>query len=263
MLKKLLQISLLGFSLIGTINYSYASDGVIVESDLSVKIQSNLTKYLPDLKVDQIRTTPLAGIYEIDSGRKVFYSDVSGSYIMLGNLLNLANKTSLTKQRSEELNIINWQQLPLDLAIMRKIGKGNQKIAVFTDPDCPFCQRLEAETMNKLRNVTIYYYFYPLPIHPQAADDAKRILCAENPESAMVSFMAKGKTLGKNNNCRRSNDLALMQKIGKEVVQVSGTPTIVLPNGRIVSGLVPADYLTNLISQNSIESTANNTQVSQ
>jgi protein-disulfide isomerase len=75
--------------------------------------------------------------------------------------------------------------------------------------------------------------------------------------------MAKGKTLGKNNNCRRSNDLALMQKIGKEVVQVSGTPTIVLPNGRIVSGLVPADYLTNLISQNSIESTANNTQVSQ
>lgn len=217
-------------------------------------IKKNLKNNLPDLVVDQIRTTPFAGVYEVDSGRKVFYVDNTGNYAIIGNLLDLTTKDSMTEARTNELNRINWTKLPLDLAIKRTIGKGVSRIAVFTDPDCPFCKRLEAETIARLKDVTIYYYLFPLPNHPNAINDSKRILCAENPESALISFMAKDIVIGKSITCDKSKKVAQMVDIGTNLIQVNGTPTIVLPNGRIVSGLLPADYLSRLIDQNQPES---------
>ncbi len=221
-------------------------------------IKKNLQTNLPDLTIDQIISTPFTGVYEVDSGRKVFYVNSTGNIALIGNMLDLTTKTSYTEQRSNDLNKIEWSKLPLDLAIRRVIGNGAESIAIFTDPDCPFCKRLEAETTAKLKDVTIYYYLYPLSIHPNAADDSKKILCAENPESSMLAFMAKGKPLGKNNNCNNANKLDKMQLVANKVVQVTATPTIILPNGKIISGLVPADYLSRLIDQNQIESIPTN-----
>ena len=224
-------------------------------NQISNTIKKNLKTNLPDLVVDQVRATPITGVYEIDSGRKVFYVDSSGNYALIGNLLDLTSKKSLTEQRSKDLNQVDWQKLPLNLAIQRVIGKGERRIAIFTDPDCPFCRRLEAETTAKLKNVTIYYYLFPLPIHAGAADDSKRILCSENPESSMLAFMVKNSSLPTTNTkCNNANKLPLMQALGKDVVQVTGTPLIVLPNGKIISGLVPADYLANAIDNNLSES---------
>lgn len=227
-----------------------------VSDSTAATITKNLKANLPDLAIDKIESTPLPGIYEIDSGRKVFYVDATGNYALIGNLLDLTSKTSLTEQRSNQLNQIDWRKLPTDLAITRVKGNGTNKIAIFTDPDCPFCKRLEAETTSKLKDVTIYYYLFPLAIHPNAASDSKKILCAENPESAMIAFMAHGQSLGKNNTCDNGKKLAQMQDVGTNLVQVTGTPTIILPNGKIVSGLVPADALSRMIDENQAESTS-------
>jgi thiol:disulfide interchange protein DsbC len=249
-MKKLVQASLLA-----CLSLSCALATAASVSDTTVAtITKNLKANLPDLVIDKVESTPIAGVYEIDSGRKVFYVDGSGNYALIGNLLDLTTKTSLTEQRSNDLNQIDWKKLPTDLAITRVKGNGKSKIAIFTDPDCPFCKRLEAETTSKLKDVTIYYYLFPLVIHANAADDSKRILCAENPESSMIAFMAYGKSLGKNNTCDNGKKLVKMQEIGSNLVQVTGTPTIVLPNGKIISGLVPADALSRMIDQNQAES---------
>ena len=252
-MRKIIQTSLIGVLIAASVS-AYAASSV-VDSTTATTIKQNLKNNLPDLVVDQILITPFTGVYEVDSGRKVFYVNATGNMALIGNLLDLTTKTSLTEQRTEALNKIDWTKLPLDLAIKRVIGNGNSKIAVFTDPDCPFCKRLEAETLSKLKDVTIYYYFFPLAIHPNAADDSKRLLCAENPESAIVAVMGKDKPYGKNNTCNKSKDLVKMQDVGNNLVQVTGTPTIILPNGSITSGLIPADYLSRLIDQNQVEST--------
>lgn len=249
-MKKLVQASLIACLSLSCAVATAAS----VSDSTAATITKNLKANLPDLAIDKIESTPLPGIYEIDSGRKVFYVDASGNYALIGNLLDLTTKTSLTEQRSNDLNQIDWKKLPTDIAITRVKGNGTNKIAIFTDPDCPFCKRLEAETTSKLKDVTIYYYLFPLAIHPNAASDSKKILCAENPESAMVGFMAHGQGLGKNATCDNGKKLTQMQEIGTNLVQVTGTPTIVLPNGRIVSGLVPADALSRMIDQNQPES---------
>ncbi len=218
------------------------------------QIKKNLNSSLPDLVIDQILPTTVAGVYEIDSGRKVFYVDSTGKYAFVGNMLDLTTKSNLTQERTTELNRIDWNKLPTDVAIRRVIGNGQNKIAIFTDPDCPFCKRLENETVPNLENVTIYYYFFPLSIHPTALSDSKRILCAENPEDTLVNYMAKGKALPKNDKCNNAKKITVMQDLGNNLVQVTGTPTIILPNGRILSGLVPADYLSRMIDQNKAES---------
>ena len=74
----------------------------------------------------------------------------------------------------------------------------------------------------------------------------------------MIAFMARDIALGKNNSCQNAAKLNQMQEIGTNLVQVTGTPTIILPNGRIISGLMPADYLTQLIEQNVAESVGKN-----
>lgn len=226
----------------------------VAATDQTTIIRNNLKSNLPDLVVDRILPTPVSGIYEIDSGRKVFYVDSIGKFAFVGNLLDLTSKASLTEARVNDLNRVDWKKIPTDIAIRRVIGKGQNHIAIFTDPDCPFCKRLEAETISKLDNVTIYYFLFPLPIHATAADDSKRILCAENQESALLSYMAKGQSLPKNNTCNKVSILTQMQEVGNNLVQVNGTPTIILPNGKITSGLIPADYLSRLIDQNQPES---------
>jgi thiol:disulfide interchange protein DsbC len=249
-MKKLLLWSL---GLIYSLGVNAAVDNLIEQS-----IRGALKQKLPDLAVDAILPTPVAGIYEVDSGRKVFYTSTDASYIFIGNLIDLTTKTSLTEQRSNSLNKINWQKLPIKLAVRHIAGSNNanqRHIAVFTDPDCPFCKRLEAETLSKLQDVSIYYFLFPLKIHKDAAEHALKILCAENPESALISFMGKDMPLGKNASCISGvRRLFQMQKIATNLVQVAGTPTIILPNGRIISGLVPADYLKQMIDGNQLES---------
>ncbi len=228
---------------------SFAAD-VTISPSISKNLQSNL----PSLTIDRIIPTQVPGVYEVDSGRKVFYVDSTGNYAFVGNLLDLTTKTNYTEARTEALNRIDFNKLPLSVAMRKTIGNGQNKIAVFTDPDCPFCKRLEGETIPKLKNVTIYYFLYPLPIHPDAVNDSKRILCSENPESAMFAMMVKDSTIAKYNSCENAGRLTKMQDAANNLVQVTGTPTIVLPNGKIVSGLIPADYLTKLIDDNSLES---------
>lgn len=214
-------------------------------------IRQNLSKALPLLPIDQVNLSAMPDVYEIVSGRKVFYSESTARYVMLGNLIDLTTKNSLTQQKVQDLSIVNWNQLPINIAIIRVIGAGERKIAVFTDPECPFCKRLDADIIAKQKNLTVYYFLYPLSMHAGAENDSKRILCAENPETAYLNWMILDKILPVQNKCNRSLDLVKMKKAGDDIVGVEVTPTIVLPNGQVISGLIPADYLAKLIVDSS------------
>lgn len=220
-------------------------------ANIATNLRASLKLSLPELPVDQVNTSPIPGIYEIVSARKVFYVDASGRYAMLGNLVDLNVKKSLTEEKVQSLMFVDWKKLPTHIAIVKVIGAGQRKIAVFTDPECPFCKQLDVDILTKQKNLTIYYFLYPLAMHANAEEDSKRILCAENPDLTYIDWMANNKKLPLQDKCKRAANLEIMKKVGSEVVGVEATPTIVLPNGQIVSGLIPADYLSKLITDTS------------
>lgn len=231
--------------------FVFSANADTASSNIATALRASLKKTLPELVIDQVNISPISGVYEVISGRKVFYVDTSGRYAMLGNLVDLTAKQSLTDQKSQSLNFIDWNKLPTKIAIVNIIGNGERKIAVFTDPDCPFCKRLDADVIAKQKNLTVYYFLYPLAMHANAEDDSKRILCAENPDKTYLDWMVNDKKLPIQNKCGRLVNLEKMKQVGAQVVGVEATPTIVLPNGQLVSGLIPADYLSKLITDTS------------
>lgn len=217
-------------------------------SSVRATIIGQLKLSLPELKIDQVSPSQIPNVYEVVSGHKVFYVDETGRYAMLGNLVDLRTKKSLTQEKVEQLSKVDWSKLPIRIAMRRVIGNGSRKIAIFTDPQCPFCKRFESETIPALKDVTIYYFLFPLPIHEYAETYSKQILCSETPIKAFTDWMRDGKALPTKTVCDNVNVLQKMIDVGNNVVQVDATPTIVLPDGSIVTGLVPADYLNKLIN---------------
>lgn len=77
-----------------------------------------------------------------------------------------------------------FSSLPISQAIKTVRGNGSRHVAVFSDPDCPYCRKLESETLSKLDNVTIYTFLFPLEQHADANRKAALIWCAPNQSRA-------------------------------------------------------------------------------
>ncbi|HEU4708062.1 MAG TPA: DsbC family protein [Methylophilaceae bacterium] len=214
-----------------------ASSSWADEADIRKAIQ---TAY-PKLTVQKITKTPYAGLYEVFLNGQIIYTDDKFSFLIVeGRLVDPKTKTDVTRQRMEELTKIDFSTLPLDQAIKVVKGNGSRKIAVFSDPDCPYCKRLEKNELSKIDNVTIYTFLYPLEqLHPDAGRKARAIWCAPDRSKAWENWILNGQ-LADSTECETPLDKVanLGRKLG-----VNSTPTIFLSNGKRVQGALPADEL--------------------
>lgn len=199
----------------------------------------------PGSKVVSVSKTPLPGIYEVVAdGNQLAYVDEKAEYLMMGEIIDLKARRNLTREKMDDLTRIRFDSLPLQNAIKFVKGAGKRQLAVFSDPDCPFCKKLEPE-LAKLDNVTIHVF--PLPIaslHPEAGQRAKQVWCSKDRAQAWLDLMLKGKQPGKASDCKNpvSDNIALGQKLG-----ISGTPTLVFANGKRVPGYIQADRIEALL----------------
>jgi len=193
---------------------------------------ATIRKTLSDMPIKYISPTPLAGIYELQVGDQIFYSDKTGRFLINGHLFNTQTKQDLTAMRLAELSKIDWSVLPLDKAVVSG-PKNGLKMAVFTDPDCPYCKRLEEQLAN-IDGLRIYTFLYPLTqLHPNAYAKSESIWCEKDQHQAMVDVMTKGKVLPKATCKTPIADIqTLAVKLG-----VQGTPTIFAGDGRKFGGL--------------------------
>lgn len=252
---KRLFLSLLAGVALAACSHTNGRDGGTLSTD---QIKANLVKQVPGLTaVDQVNPTKIPGLYEVVVGRKIFYVSTDGKFAVFGNIVDLTTKQSITEQRMQDLAKIDFSKLPLNLAIKQVIGDGSRKLAVFTDPDCPYCKMFEKQVLPKLKNVTIYNFLFPLPIHPNAATHAKQIWCSKDRLAAWSAWMQQGTALPTDASCDTSA-LDQIMKVGTDVVQVDGTPTMILGNGQIIPGLLPADQLIAKLNEASGKATENN-----
>jgi thiol:disulfide interchange protein DsbC len=68
-------------------------------------------------------------------------------------------------------------------------SKGNEKkLYVVTDPECPFCKRLEKEKGDKLKKLKVHFILYPLNIHPKAKAIVAWIVKSKNEDEAYKRY---------------------------------------------------------------------------
>jgi len=205
-------------------------------STSETEMEARLKALYPSTRITAVRQSEVAGLFEVTMGRNVAFTDGSGRYFVFGHLFDMREQKDLTAQRLSDINRIDFTQLPLQDAIKTVRGDGSRKLAVFSDPDCPYCKGLEGE-LAKLDNVSIYTFLYPLEgLHPDAKGKAERVWCAANPAKAWAALMTTGK-VAESPKCEtpiaRINQLA--NSLG-----INGTPTIILQDGSLIPGAAPA-----------------------
>lgn len=203
-------------------------------NDEHAALRASLQAAMPDVKLGEIRRTPW-GLYEVvANGLSLFYTDAAGTVGFFGRAVELKSRTDLSQRRLAELRRVDFAQLPLDKAIVRVNGKGTRKLAVFADPDCPFCRRMEPDLI-ALEDVTIYTFLLPLPsIHPDAMRKATLIWCAPDRAKAWDDWILRSR-LPENGSLSCATPLLEIADLAKRL-NVEGTPGIVFADGELVPG---------------------------
>ncbi|MBT9499122.1 MAG: DsbC family protein, partial [Zoogloea sp.] len=168
-------------------------------------------------------------------------------YVFTGDVIDLKNRSNLTQARLNKLQAVKWDSLPFGDALKTVKGKGERKLAVFSDPDCPYCRKLEEE-LAKVDNITVYTFLYPIEgLHPKAVQTSKQIWCAPDRNKAWEEYTTKNVVPKNDGKCANPVDATIA--LGSKL-KVSGTPTIFFANGQRVPGMVPAAQLERLLAAN-------------
>lgn len=193
-------------------------------------VKSNLNQNYPNIQVTNIQKTEMAGLYSANLDKQIIYLDENAQYMFVGSMVRMKDQKNLTKDLVLKQNSIDWKKPPFKDAIKTVKGNGKRELAIFSDPNCPYCKKLEME-LDKLNDVTIYTFIYPLK--PQSIAVSKQIWCDANQAYAWKNLLEKN-IQPKAKTCANpiERNLELGRKLG-----VTGTPTLIFANGlKMVGG---------------------------
>ena len=216
-------------------------------------IRKTLAERIPQLeKIDEVRATPMGGLYEVRVGTDLFYTDAKGNFLIQGELIDTKARRNLTEDRINKLTAVDFNTLPLQDAFATVRGNGKRKLVVFADPNCGYCKRFERDLQN-VDNVTIYTFLYPI-LSPDSAEKSRNIWCAKDRNNAWNDWMLREKTPA-----AASCDTAALQRnlaFGKKH-KITGTPTLLFANGARVPGAIGAADIEKRLAEASDTASAN------
>ncbi|HLT13358.1 MAG TPA: thioredoxin fold domain-containing protein [Marinobacter sp.] len=223
---------------------SLASASVVSAGETEDKIAKRLAEAVPGLTVVSVRESEAEGLYEVQSNNgDTIYTTQDGVYLLTGDLLKItgngiANVTEEARAKTRKRQMADFG----DEGLISYPAKGEQKavVDVFTDIDCPYCRKLHDEIpeLNSY-GITVNYYAFPRsgPGTPSFRK-YESVWCSEDQQGAMDA--AKGGKSVSPKTC--DNPVGAQYRLGGQV-GVTGTPAIVLEDGNMVRGYVPARNL--------------------
>ena len=112
-------------------------------------------------------------------------------------------------------------------------------ITVITDINCTYCRRLHSEIPVYMKNdVEVRYVFMSERGGSGSMKKTISVWCSDDKQQALTTAKAGGKVEEKKCDNPIKQHLALARELG-----VRGTPAIVLENGQLLPGYVPAKKL--------------------
>lgn len=193
----------------------------------------------PSTRFGAIHPTAWPGVYEVAMGANLAYVDATGRYFLFGHLYDMRQQRDLTAERKDAMARIDFGSLPLADALTEVRGKGTRRLAIFSDPDCPYCRRLEAE-LRGLDDVTIHTFLMPLAsLHPAARGKAVSVWCATDRLATWQSLMLRD-AMPPQADCPHPVDrnVTLGEQLG-----INGTPTLIAGDGRVLGGAASRDQI--------------------
>lgn len=213
--------------LAASISIAYASEA---------EIKSTLQKKIPQIgQINQINKSAVPGLYEVITQDHLFYTDGKAQFLIDGAVYDLKSMRNITEERSRKLFALDFSQLPLEMAVKKVKGNGSRKLAIFTDPNCGFCKKLEKE-LKQIDNVTIYQFMYPIL---GSEEKVRGVWCSKDRAKAWDDLM-QDDIMPPAGNCVTPTEKVMA--LGKKL-KINGTPALIFADGTINPGYLPAAEL--------------------
>ena len=193
---------------------------------------------------------PFPGIWEVDVARdgKTYpiYLDYSLKYLFTGQFIRLAGMENLTGRRFQDLNRVDVSSIPIDHAIRVGSPSAKKTVIVLSDPTCPYCVKLHGEIKKAAaKDAGVAFLVMPYPRNPNdKATYAKCLAVVCSMSEKLLDDAFTGKELPAAA-CKSEAVDETIRLAGR--LKIEGTPTMILPDGRMVSGYMEADAILALL----------------
>jgi thiol:disulfide interchange protein DsbC len=196
---------------------------------------------IPGARVDELRATAIAGIYELTRGSEIVYVTADGKYALTGDLVELATNNNLTEEHRRELRAKALGAFPESEMLVFGPKDPKYTVTVFTDVDCPYCRKLHSQIAEYNRlGIRVRYLLYPRTgPNTTAWTKAEQVWCSADRNAALTRAKL-GEEL-KTKPCA-DNPVARSYALGQDFA-LEGTPAIVMADGEMLPGYVPPDVL--------------------
>lgn len=202
-------------------------------------VKAALLKKYPQIQIQSVAKTPLAGIYEVYADGQMHYTDEKATYLFVNAMMiDTDKKTNLTEERMNKLNAVSFDQLPLDLAFRKVKGKGTRKLAYFADPNCGYCKKFEQD-LARIEDVTVYVFLYPV-LGPDSLQKSKSVWCSRDKVKVWDDQLVNNIAPTGAGTCDTPIDKILAFGRSKNI---TGTPTLFFVDGSRVPGAIPYEQI--------------------
>ncbi|MBL10929.1 MAG: hypothetical protein CL402_10520 [Acidiferrobacteraceae bacterium] len=231
--RRIVNVALLAFSIFG-ISVCALADSV------PEAVTQAVAQIFSDVDPSSVKASPIPNLFVVVIGTNVIYITDDGRYAISGDMIELESGKNLAEGVRSNIrkNIVSG--LDKSGLIIYSPAQIRTTITVFTDITCPYCVRFHQEIGDLLKaGIRVQYAGFPRAGIPSKANDALvSVWCSDDPEKAMTN--AKAGNYVEERVCDTSIDkhLEIAERIG-----IRGTPTIVLENGEIIPGFVPAEEI--------------------
>jgi thiol:disulfide interchange protein DsbC len=206
------------------------------------KLRATLAKKVPGAKAEDVRASPIPGLYEVALGSSIAYVSADGRYLISGDLYEVQSRTNLTEARRTDTRMKALASVSEDdMIVFTPTVPVKHTITVFTDVDCGYCRKLHSEIaeLNKL-GIRVRYMAFPRSgPGTESWAKAEAVWCAKDRKEALTRAK-QGQEIkaAKCGTTPVAREFAMGEDLG-----VNGTPAIITDKGDYLGGYLPPKKL--------------------
>lgn len=219
-----------------------AANPVVPAGGKSTDARATIAKKLDGLKVEDVRISPVTGVYEVTRGSDVSYVSSDGRYAIVGDMIDLDSDANLSENRRRGIRQRMLETVPESEMLVFSPRDPKYTITVFTDIDCGYCRKLHSQIAEYNRlGIRVRYLFFPRSgPNTESWHKAEAVWCASNRNDALTKAK-KGEAID-SKDCGANNIVARDYELGQKL-SVDGTPAIFLSTGEMLPGYAPPGQL--------------------
>jgi len=232
---------------ISSVSVAFAAEPQNDLSDIDKKAAMEIAVKVPGVEPSDIRPSSIPGLYEVTAGPQVLYISRDASLLFYGDIIERKSGKNLTTPVRDHarLKVINGID-ESSMIVFSPKKETKHTITVFTDIDCGYCKKLhnEIKTYTDI-GIKVRYLAYPRAgVNSPSYDKAVNVWCAKDKNKAIT--LAKANQIITSEKC---DDPVKSHMLLGEQLGVKGTPNLILDDGRMVPGYVPAAKLLDILNK--------------